>query len=207
MLGARTIEIAPDLSRIFRDARDPATGRPSAELVAFAEALESCSDERVQAFFRAAQYVDVVEDAGPNADRDGHILRWQTAAGAKAGDPWCAAYACDTLPPGEPRIAGALNLLRRYPRIPADSCHLLDFGGYSTDDKGHGHVFRVIGRGEGLVLTLEGNASNACRVQLRRADAPGMRYARAPFAVAGVCPPIIRAGVRLVDTQAFIDTR
>lgn len=199
--------IAPDLERVFRAARDPVTGRPSAELVAYAEALESCSDERVQAFFRALQYEGVTEDVGPNEDSGGHIARWLAAAGVAPRSPYCAAYACDTLPPGEPRIAGALNLLRRYPRIPADACHLLDFGGYPTDDQGHGHVFRVIGRGEGLVLTLEGNASNACRVQLRPAEAPGTRYARAPFAIAGVCPPIIRAGVRLVETQAFVDTR
>jgi hypothetical protein len=203
--------IAPELERVFRDARDLMTGRASAEIVAYAEALESCSDERVRAFFRALQYAGVTEDVGPNDDADGHIDRWLDGAGVDDGNAWCASFCSEFLPPGEARIAGALNLLRRYPRIPADACHLLDLFGYATDDKGHGHVGYVIGRGEGgtgsLVMTLEGNASNAVRVQLRPAQAPGLRYARAPFAVAGVCPPIIRAGVRLVETQAFVDTR
>lgn len=205
MSAALGAYVSPELERVFRAARG------TAELQAYADALEACSDQRQQAIFRALQYVGVSEDAGPNEDSSGHIRRWLAEAGAPPGSAWCAAFVSEFLPATEPPCAGALNLARRYPKIPPTALQLFDLFAYPTDDKGHGHVGYVIGfraaeahAGGALIMTLEGNAQNACRVQLRRAEALGMRFARAPFAsLPGVrCPPVVRAGVRLVETAS-----
>lgn len=201
--------ISPELERVFCAARG------TAELVAYAAAIEGCSDQRTQAFWRALQYVGVTEDAGPNDDSAGHIDRWLAAAGARpasegrAGDPWCASFVSEFLPPTEARNAGALNLALRYPKIPAAALRLMDLFSYPTNATGNGHVGYVIGfagaeapAGGALIMTLEGNAQNACRVQLRRAEAPGMRFARAPFALGGRMPPVVRAGLSIVETSA-----
>jgi hypothetical protein len=196
-----------DLARVFPDCEGFTDWLTDCESVANNAPL------RWQTFERMVQYVGVHEDAGPNADSAGHIARWQEAAGAPLGSAWCAAFVSEGLPDGERRAAGAQALGKRYPGISAAELCFLDLFWYPTGPW-QGHIGWVIGGGvlpvrehvsgrpayRGEVMTLEGNAQNAVRVQLRRIEQ--LRFARFPLPIGGTLPGVVTTGIKLVDSHS-----
>lgn len=187
-----------DVRRIF--VADARLGEDDDPVFDWCRDVCGCHPERATDMLRALQYHGLWEDAGSNRDKEGHIERWVTAAGGRIGDPWCAAYASDFLPAGERRAMGAMILGRRYPRILEADLALFDFMFYPTNDRGNGHVERVLGRIPGQVMTIGGNSENGVRVQ-RRMTADGLLFSRAPYPVQGNMPGIIATGTRLVTTN------
>lgn len=140
-----------------------------------------------QAIVRAAQEHLGLEEDPPrsNSDRAGFIRRWLLVAGARPGDPWCAAYASHCL--GSVHFASAQALGRHFPATSSPSAG--DVMWFPTDEQGHGHCGIVIGVGATEVMTIEGNCDNAVRCVRR--DRARVRFAQVLGDSTGTCPGIV----------------
>lgn len=138
----------------------------------------------------AQNYIGVVENPpGSNADDAGFIRQWLARCFARAGDPWCAAFASFCLSAGLPqqiKMAGAQALGKRFPKttqpVPGDLFW------YPTGPV-HGHVGIVLGVGPLDIMSVEGNCDNAVRVVLR-ARAP-LHFSRTVDDAGGMTPGVV----------------
>jgi hypothetical protein len=142
-----------------------------------------------QRVIRAAQaYIGLAEyPFGSNTDPRGIIQGFLTRCGAKAGDPWCAAFASHCL--GTVRIPGALALVRHFPATTQPLAG--DVYAYPTDAKGHGHCGVAIGLSPTLIMGIEGNCSNMVRCVLRPRSTPGLIFGRTCEDVSGTAPGVV----------------
>lgn len=139
-----------------------------------------------RAIVRVAQaFLGLEEDPiGSNTDPAGTIRDWLLNVGAKAGDPWCAAFASHCL--GTVRIGGAQALGRRFPAttspFPGDVL-------WFPTDVIHGHCGIVVGLSGSEVMSIEGNCQNAVRCVRR--ERGKVRFARVVDETNGTCPGVV----------------
>lgn len=157
---------------------------------AWAVAFESLCSARKNIIREAQAYIGLAEDPiGSNSDPAGFIRNWLARSFARAGDPWCAAFASFCLSAGLPqqvRVAGAQALGKRFPKT--DQPVTGDLVWFPTGPV-KGHVGLVLGVAPLEVMTVEGNCDNAVRV-VRRDRAP-LRFSRTVDDVSGTCPGVM----------------
>lgn len=160
---------------------------PRTEWAADFETL--CSARRT--IIREAQiYLGLTEDPiGSNSDPAGFIRQWLARCFARAGDPWCAAFASFCISAGlttQVREASAQRLGKRFPA----TTHPVvgDIFWFPTGPV-RGHVGLVLGVAPLEVMTLEGNCDNAVRCVMR--DRAELRFSRTVDDTAGTCPGVV----------------
>jgi len=136
---------------------------------------------------RAAQlFLGLVEEPiGSNADPAGLIQGWLERCGARSGDPWCAAFACNCL--GSVRLAGAQALGKYFP--PTSSPMPGDLIWHSTGGR-RGHCGILIGASAYEVMGIEGNLRHAVRCA-RRERQGSLFFSRTIVDTEGTCPGVV----------------
>jgi hypothetical protein len=135
---------------------------------------------------RVAQaFLGLTEDpVGSNTDPNGIIRNWLLNVGAKAGDPWCAAFVSHCL--GTVRMGGAQALGKHFPAT--DVPYPGDVLWFPTVGE-HGHCGIVLGSSATEVMSIEGNCGNAVRCVRRFRSS--VRFARAAPGMVGICPGVV----------------
>lgn len=156
----------------------------------WAEDFETLCAARRNIITEAQQYIGLTEDpVGSNSDPGGFIRGWLARCFARAGDPWCAAFASYCLSAGlatQVREASAQRLGKRFP--PTSLPVVGDLFWYPTGPV-RGHVGLVLGVAPHEVMTLEGNCDNAVRVVRR--DRAELRFSVTVEDTSGTCPGVI----------------
>lgn len=148
-----------------------------------------------RAIARIAQaFLGLEEDPpGSNTDPAGTIRDWLLNVGAKAGDPWCAAFASHCL--GSVRIGGAQALGRHFPAT--TSPYPGDVLWFPTDAV-HGHCGIVVGLSASEVMSIEGNCQNMVRCVRR--ERARCRFSRTFEETDGACPGVVPSVTAMVTS-------